>query len=201
SPYVEPTFNYPPPFALVGGFLWGHLGERGFLLFVRQLELVSVAAVAWLAVARARWPGWARWVVAASAVLWAFPVENALFCGNVSPIIVLLTLAGLALAPASPWIAGVLLGAGVAFKPIAAAAVALLAVIGVRRRDAWCRAALAAGATAGALCLLLGARYLPAMWQRASVPAPPEQDLALARGLRSWGLAPSAPLLFLAVAA
>ena len=42
SPYTAPTFNYPPPFAVLGTALWYALGERAFLLTARHLELLGV---------------------------------------------------------------------------------------------------------------------------------------------------------------
>lgn len=199
SPYTQPTFNYPPPFAVLGAALWQRLGERSFLLLLRGLELASACAIAWLAVAFTPWRPWLQWTIAAAMVTLAFPVENAVACGNISPIIQVLALAGLVLASTTPFLAGILLGTGIALKPLAAAAVPLLAVYGWKRRDGFLRAALVAGVTAAGLLAALGGRYLPALWSRATVPAPPAQDLSLARVLRGFGLHVNPLAIFAAV--
>ncbi|MEO8503019.1 MAG: glycosyltransferase 87 family protein [Acidobacteriota bacterium] len=203
SPYTAPTFNYPPPFAVLGTALWYALGERAFLLTARHLELLGVCVVAWLGVVAASWRTSVRWSVALAMVVFAHPVANALNCGNVSPILQAMTLVSLAAAPANPILAGLLLGAGIALKPLAAAMVPPLGALGLRpdRQARWALpTAVAAALTATVTLSTVASRYLPEMLARANVPAPSEYELSIARALRSLGIEPRAMLIFALVA-
>jgi len=201
SPYAEPGFYYPPPFAVLGAQAFEALGERRFFLLLRHLNLLGACVVAWLAVAATRWRRVMQWGLAALVVAFAFPVVNALGLGNVSLIAIALTLAALALAPERPIAGGLLLGVGLAFKPLAIAAVPLLAVAGWKGARGALRTALVAVMTAGTLVLTFGGRFALEIWQRAEVAPTPNHDLSLGRVLRGFGLPVEGRWLFFAVVA
>jgi len=201
SPYAEPGFYYPVPFAVFGAKAFQALGERNFFLLLRHANLFGACIVAWLAVSAAGWRRAVQWGLAALVVAFAFPVRNALGLGNVSLIAIAITLAALALVPELPIAAGILLGAGLAFKPLAMAAVPLLAVVGWKGSRGALRAALVATATAGGLLLAFGGRFALEIWQRSEVAPTPNHDLSLGRLLRGFGLPVEGRWLFFAVVA
>jgi len=200
SPYSNPTYNYPPSFAVLGAFLDSRLGERRLILLLRYGCLLGVCVAAWLALRATRAGLAVRFGAAALVVVCSFAVGNAFGVGNVSPIVQGLTIAALVLSPTWPIFAGALLGAGVAMKPLAAAVLPLLALYGWRRDRSALRTALAAAATATVLAVTLGWRFAGELWSRAEVlPAGPEHDLSLGRVLRGFGCAVPGKLVFVAV--
>ncbi len=163
SPYDVEGYFYPRAFARAGGRLLAAVGSGGTLAAVRAANLLGLAfafwaAAAWLPMAMAR-----RWLAAAALLCLSPAVWAGLDLGNVSFLIAGLTLAALLSWPRRPLLAGLLLGAGVALKPIAAAAVPILLLHRPRRRPvrggrrhppaASTVAALAAAALAAALLL------------------------------------------------
>ncbi len=128
TPYDVKGFFYPLAFARAGAWLLGVLGPVGTLAALRTANLLGLAfafwvATAWLPLSVAR-----RWLAAAALLCLSPAVHAGLDLGNVSFFIVGLAIAALLSWPRRPLLAGVLLGASVALKPIAAAVIPILLV-------------------------------------------------------------------------
>jgi len=197
SPYQEPGFLYAPPFSTAGAVLQGVLGERRLLLFLRHLNLAGACAAVWVSVLILRWPLAVRLLAAGVTVGLSPLVGNGLFLGNISLLVSALTLAGLQAAERRPVAAGVLLGSGLALKPLALPALALLALsrppAGTGRAR---RVAALAGLVAAAGWLLLGLQHLAEMRSRAGGMPRPAHNVSLARALYCFGLEPPPAVLF-----
>ena len=158
SPYDVEGFFYPLAFARAGAWLVAALGDGGTLTVMRGANLLGLGLAFWVATAWLSMTVRARWLVAAAGLCLSPAVYAGLDLGNVSFFIVGLTLAALLTWPRRPRAAGIMLGLGVALKPIAVAAIPLLAVH--RPRDQFARdghrqllSAAAAAVTAGILLL------------------------------------------------
>jgi hypothetical protein len=203
SPYGEPRFLYPPSFAVLGAAALELLPPIELARVVRGLDLLGLVAAAWVAALGTPWRRRWRLLAAALVVLLAPGFGLAAEYGNVSPLVVGLSLVGSWMAPRRPLVAGALLGFGLAIKPLAAAAAVLLAALGAptaelrrARRAGWL--ALAIG---GALLLGLGARYLPDLLARSQGRPDIAGNVSLLRVLHCFGVELPAPLVFAAVAA
>ncbi len=157
TPYDVKGFFYPLAFARGGAWLLGLTGPTGTLAVLRGANLLGLAfafwaATAWLPLSIAR-----RWLAAAALLGLSPAVHAGLDLGNVSFFIVGLALAALLWWPRRPLLAGVLLGASVALKPIAAAAIPLLGMHrpSSPRADSSRRHLLAAAAAAVTAAVLL----------------------------------------------
>ncbi len=202
SPYVEPRFLYPPSFAVLGAWALELLPPLPLARLVRGLDLLGLVASAWIAALVTPWSHRRRLLAAALVVLLAPGFALAAEYGNVSPLIVGLSLLGLWIATWRPLVAGGLLGFGLALKPLAAAATVVLAALraeGVELRRAR-RAGWLALAVGGALVLALGAHYLPDLLGRAQGRPDIPGNVALARVLHCFGIELPAPLVFALVA-
>jgi len=187
SPYGHRLYNYPPPLvelavaAARGGW------TRELVVALRAANLAGVVAIAALAASCAPWPPRTRFLAALAAALSPI-VGHALAFGNFSPLVAAAALAALALERRRPLLSALLLGAGVAFKPLALGAGLFLAshrlVAGPRRPRPW--AALAWPAATAAL-LVPGAALLPAMLAREAPAYFDRHHLSLARALAGLG--------------
>ncbi len=200
SPYEVTGYFYPRAFARVGGWLLAALGEGGALAVLRAANLLGLAfafwsATVWLPLATA----W-RWLAAAVLLCLSPAVHAGLDLGNVSFFIVGLSLAALFEWPRRPLLAGLLLGVGVALKPIAAAVVPIL--LAHRPRSGGRRHLLAAG-TAGlvAAALLLPVSDLREMLGQEMVVLAHARSFSLNRLLGLFGLEAPQVVLTLAVIA
>ncbi len=203
TPYDVKGFFYPPAFARAGAWLLGALGPGGTLAALRGANLLGLAfafwaATAWLPLKVAqRWP-------AAAALLCLSPAAHAgLDLGNISFFIVGLALAALLWWPRRPLPAGVLLGAGVALKPIAAAAIPILGVHRPRHGLPGRGRHLPAAATAAvtAIVLLLPISGLRQMLDQEMVPLAYARSFSLQRLLALFGADVAQVVLTLAAAA
>lgn len=120
-------FFYPPPFAAAGALALGVLDPRSLVLLLRALNLLGLATTVWLS-ARVVRPTISAALVAALAVALVPPVGvlSGLGSGNLSLLVAGATLAGLAVWRRRPLLAGLLLGGGVAVKPLATSAIVAL---------------------------------------------------------------------------
>jgi glycosyl transferase family 87 len=182
---IRAVYLYLPSFTRLGATALGAWGPRGAMAALRAANLLAAAAVAWLAVAGRRWRWTTRLLAALAAMTLSPLVGNALFYGNVTLVAGALALAGLALAARRAAAAGVLLGCGLAVKPVLAAAPWLLAF----QRGATGRARLAAAiavAVAAAATLWGGIEALPALLAAGGRPDV-AHNVSLARVAYAWG--------------
>ena len=130
SPYAESGFYYPPAFAYAGAALLGPLGDGGMLVLLRGLNVLSLGFVAWLATA---WLGtslasrpWWRGLAVGAALISLTPAWLGLLLGNLSFLAMAPMLGALLWWRRRPVIAGLMLGASLAVKPLAPVAILVL---------------------------------------------------------------------------
>lgn len=198
DPYGEPTFLYPPPFAVLGSQARSLLGDD-FLPFLRLANLAGASLLAVLAVAGSSW-AW-PWRIAAACAATASPlVGDGLQTGNVSLAMWALTAVGLLAALRDrPLAGGGLLGALNAVKPLSVAAVAVLAA--PDRGRGWDRRRVLAAvvaAAASAAFLGVGWRLVPAWVGRAGELPSLMTHVSFRRALFALGV-PVHPLVPFAV--
>lgn len=202
SPYLEPGFLYPPPFAVIGAAALRRLGEPVLLAVLRHLNLAAACVAVWVAIGERVWPLAVRWAAATAVVTLSPLLGTGLGQGNLSYVAVALTLLGARAAIVRPRLAGAAIGLGLALKPLALplTLVFLLAPVASgddRRGLRTC--AVTAWAVAGAVLMALGARFLPGMTSRLpGVPASPH-NVSLSRALHCFGIDLPPALLGLAV--
>ncbi len=173
SPYSVDGFFYPPGFAALGGWLAGWLPERGLLYGLRGLNL---AALLWLVAASSRGAGFGwcgRALLAAAAILLAPGIALGVLAGNISFTAAAAILAAGLHWRRHPWIAGPLLGASLAIKPMATGAIAVLGAFRSRERNP--RLRLLAGAGLAALATTLPFRSLLADYLQLGATLPGER--------------------------
>ncbi len=202
SPYGVTGYFYPRAFAHAGAGLTALTGEGGALAVLRAANLLGLAFAFWAATAWLPVSITQRWLAAAALLCLSPAVYAGLDLGNVSFLIVGLTLTALLGWPRWPLRAGALLGAGIALKPIAAAAIPILLVH--RPRDSQKRGRpLLAAATAAAVAaaLLLPLSDLRAMLAQEMVALADARSFSLHRLLGLAGLEVPRIVLALAVIA
>ncbi len=200
TPYDVEGYFYPRAFARAGGRLLAAAGETGTLAVLRTVNLLGLAFAFWAATAwlPAKVPR--RWLAAAVLLCLSPAVHAGLDLGNVSFLIVGLTLAALLGWPRRPLLAGVLLGLGVALKPIAAAVIPVLLLHRPRHGG---RRHLLAAATAAAVAtaLLLPLSDLREMLGQEMVALANARSFSLSRLFALFGLDVPQVVLTLAVIA
>ncbi len=201
TPYGVKGFFYPLAFARAGAGLLGLLGPGGTLATLRAANLLGLASAFWIAAAWLPLPIARRWLAAAALLCLSPAVHAGLDLGNVSFAVVGLALAALMAWPRRPLAAAALLGASVALKPIAAAAVPLLAVHRPRARSGGRQLLAAATAGAVAAVLLLPISGLRQMLDQEMVPLAYARSFSLKRLLALFGVDASQVVLTLAVTA
>lgn len=193
SPYSHRYYNYPPPMvqAIAAADALG--ATRMLLLLWRAANLAAVVALAWLSAAWAGWRGGERAVVALAAAL-SPVVGHALGVGNLSPLVALPALVAFAGERRAPWSSALLLGASIAFKPLALGGAVFLAshrlIAGPRRPGP---VAALAWAPFAALALAPGAALLPAMARRMSDVYFDPHQLSVKRLLAGIGVEVASP--------
>jgi hypothetical protein len=168
SPYVCERYFYPPLLAQLEAAATAHVPQLYASELLRALELLGAVWIVAFSTARLPAPPWARAALGVLVVAWSKGVDDSLRYGNISPIIVALTLWALSRWPHKPLRAGLALGVGVALKPMAPLAVLLLAVHRPRAPARARRQLMAAGAaaiTAGVLTWP-GRAQLPGLLQQ-----------------------------------
>ncbi|MDH3254042.1 MAG: glycosyltransferase 87 family protein, partial [Acidobacteriota bacterium] len=128
SPYDEPGYFYPPPIATFVLAASARLGEIGALQLLRALSLAGLTLAVWLSLLAISCPWWMRLAAGAAYITLAPAVEIATALGNAAGIAAGLVLVGLFSWRRRPLLAGVALGIGLAFKPVAPLAPLLLAL-------------------------------------------------------------------------
>jgi hypothetical protein len=158
DPYLCDRFLYPPPMAALGGWLLRIVPLPMLFSLLRTANAVGLGWLAATSAAHIARPGLGRWAAAAILVLLAPGSEEALQVGNVSPLVVALMWSALGRWPRQPALAGAMLGASIIIKPIALAALPLLALAPWPERRA---ASRACSAYAGAVVLGAHLPWLP----------------------------------------
>lgn len=133
SPFDAPDYLYPAVFAYAGRWSLELLGRPATALLLRGWNLLGLAVAVWCSLAWLPWSVRRRLVVGSAFTLLAPQVSYSVVFGNFSLAIAGMVIAGLLLAGRRPVVAGTLLGASVALKPIAPLAVGCLLLR--RRRD------------------------------------------------------------------
>jgi hypothetical protein len=206
SPYEHSVFPYPPTVALLGAWSTQMFGPEAFRAGFRYVNLMGGCAAVWgsLVPIRASWL--VKLIIAVLAVMLLPAFGNALEHDNLSMLTGGLSIMALVLWPCAPVSAGILLGIGIALKPIALLALVLLAVH--RPADAgrkhW-TAALTASITVAALWSLspewlLSAASQPSVKAAEADWAEGVLNVSLFRILACFGLKIS-PFLLLACVA
>lgn len=199
SPYDEPDFLYPPPFARLGAAL-RVFGAHTPLYVLRGLNLLGLVALIACAM---RWLPWgaAGNLVAGSAVLLLSPaVAQGVTLGNVSFVVSALIVLALVGWPRRAVLSGALLGSSLMLKPLAPAAWVALAFQRPRdggRRHLWACAAAVVVAVFG----VLAAPGWSVFAERAKQPAVLVSTVSPHRLLYLAGVGRFSPLLSLGVLA
>jgi hypothetical protein len=117
---------YPPAFAYAGALLFAGR-DAAAMVALRAGNLLGLAALAWLSVAWLPFSWRGRLFAALGVALLSPAAALGIDFGNLSPGVAGLIVAALCLWPARPLLAGLALGASLAIKPLAPAAVVALA--------------------------------------------------------------------------
>ncbi len=188
TPYDVKGYFYPPIFARGGAQLLDLLGSGGTLVVLRGLNLLGLALAFWLATVWLPLSIGRRWLAVVAALCLSPAVHAGLDLGNISFFIVGLALAGLFAWPRRPLLAGLLLGVSIALKPIAAAAIPILAVHRPQRpagRRHLLTAAIAAAVTGALLLPISGLRE---MLSQEMVPLAYARSFSLQRLFALFGI-------------
>ncbi len=205
SPYEHSVFPYPPTVAVIGAWLTQLFGPEAFRTGFRYVNLMGGCAAVWGSLVPIRASRFIKLFIAVLAVLFLPAFGNALENDNLSMLSGGLSIMALVLWPCTPVSAGILLGIGIALKPIAWIALVLLAVhrpIDGGRKH-W-TAALAASITVAALWSLSPGWFLSAVSQPSVKAAEADWaegvlNVSLFRILACFGLKISPFLLFAGV--
>jgi hypothetical protein len=193
SPYSHRYYNYPPPMVQAIAFAEALGATRALLLAWRAANLAAVVALAWLSTGWAGWRGAERAGVALAAALSPM-VGHALAVGNLSPLVALPALAAFAAERRAPWRSALLLGASIAFKPLALGGAVFLSVHRVWKGPRRPLPVAALGwAPACLLALAPGAHLLPAMAARMSEVYFDPHQLSIKRLLAGVGIEVASP--------
>jgi hypothetical protein len=194
SPYEQAVFPYPPTIAVLGAWISGVSGQELFLKIFRYANLLGGCAAVWGSVLFIRIPGWIKLVIAALAVAFLPALSDGLENDNLSVLASGLSILALVFWQRLPITMGIVLGFGLALKPLALATLCALAVHRnppLRKKQAL--ASLAACASAGLLVLLdpnflLSAGSQPSVSAAVTDWAAAVQNVSLFRVLASFGL-------------
>ena len=128
SPYSVYGYYYPPPFAVLGGWLLTTLGQPLLLLLIRGLVVLGLVLTVWLSLIWWRTPVWRRLVVGGLYLCVAPAVGLGMRTGNISFLVIGAIIPALMFWKFRPILSGLLLGSSVAIKPIAPLAALVLLV-------------------------------------------------------------------------
>ncbi|MEO7794965.1 MAG: hypothetical protein ABIV06_09350 [Thermoanaerobaculia bacterium] len=204
SPYLQEKYNYPPLFASLGARALDLGGTGLFLGLMRGANLLAVAGLAIFAAGFAGLsPPW-RFTLAAALVAFLPIVHYTFWIGNTTPVAAALALAGWRIGAGRPLAGAALVGASLAFKPIALVGALYLTARRLIERPApvqrWVEALTWIPFTA--LGLVPWAGELPALLAR--MREPPifsSRNLSFRRVLDGFGMEMPAAAITLAVLA
>ena len=123
SPSSVPGYYYPPPFALLGGWLLSVLGRPTLMLLFRFAIVLGLVGTVWLSLVWWRVSATQRVIVAAIYLCLAPAVGLGIRTGNVSFLVVGCIVAALMVWQSHPMGSGLVLGASVSIKPLAPVAI------------------------------------------------------------------------------
>jgi hypothetical protein len=205
SPYEQAVFPYPPTIAVLGAWISGISGHELFLTIFRYANLLGGCAAVWGSVLFIRTTGLVKLVIAVLGVAFLPALGDGLENDNLSVLAGGLSILALVFWQRLPIPMGILLGFGLALKPVALAALFALAA---HRNPLFQRkrlmASFAACASAGIL-VLLEPSWLLSVVSQPSVNAAVEdwasavQNVSLFRVMASFGLQVSPSYILLAV--
>ncbi len=125
GPYYGPYF-YPPALAIAGSGVVRLAGAEALMVLIRTCNVSGIVLLVWWSLALLR-VGFRRRLIAAALYLaLGPPVAYGIVWGNLSLGIAAVIFLGLLLWPVRPALAGVLLGASIAAKPVAPVAALVL---------------------------------------------------------------------------
>lgn len=127
SPYLEGAYLYPPVLAVLGGRALESFGQGPVLAAIRIANLLGAAVAAWCATAWLPWRWRGRLALAAAVLCLSPAVRFGYLWGNLSLAVAGMVLLGLLAWRRAPLLSGLLLGASIGVKPVAPAAVVVLA--------------------------------------------------------------------------
>jgi|PlaIllAssembly_1097288.scaffolds.fasta_scaffold00961_1 hypothetical protein len=194
SPYEQTIFPYPPTIAVLGAWISGISGHELFRTIFRYANLLGGCAAVWGSVLFIRAPGWIKLVIATLGVAFLPALSDGLENDNLSVLAGGLSILALVFWQRLPIAMGIMLGFGLALKPVAMAA---LFVLAAHRNPLFKReqalASLAACASGGLLILLkpsylLSAGSQPSIQAAVADWASAVQNVSLFRVLASFGL-------------
>ncbi len=199
SPYWG-LYLYPPALAYAGAAVIRLAGSDGLMLLFRAFNVLGVALLVWWSFALL--PGAFRWRLAAAALYLAISpaVAYGLSWGNISLGIAAMIFLGLLLWPDRPILAGALLGASIAVKPVAPVAVLVMLLQGAKAASSAVHRKAGTIALALAGGLLLVPPYLREFLSLTTQMPPYTRNVALYRALVCFDVEPPALVLFAVVA-
>jgi hypothetical protein len=191
SPYEQAVFPYPPTIAVLGAWISRISGHELFLTIFRYANLLGGCAAVWGSVLLIRTTGLVKLVIAAIGVAFLPALGNGLENDNLSVLAGGLSILALVFWQRFPVPMGIVLGFGLALKPVALCALAAHRNPLFERTRS--KASLAACASAG-LPVLLEASFLLRAGSQPSVNtavagwATAVQNVSLFRVPASFGL-------------
>ena len=193
SPYEQAVFPYPPTIAVLGAWIAGILGNDRFLTLFRYVNFLGGCAAVWGSVLLIRTTGLLKLLIALLGIAFLPALGDGLETDNLSTLAAGLSIMGLAFWQRLPVLMGIVLGFGLALKPIALAGLFALAAhrnpLFRRNRLA---TSLAAFGSAGLLVLLEpsalpSALFQPSVQSAVTDWASAVQNVSLFRVMSSFG--------------
>jgi hypothetical protein len=206
SPYEQAVFPYPPTIAVLGAWISRISGDEFFLTIFRYANLLGGCAAVWGSVLLIPTTGLVKLVIAVIGVAFLPALRDGLENDNLSVLVGGLSIVALVFWQRLPVLMGIVLGFGLALKPVALAALFALAAhrnpLFERKR---LRVSLAACASAGLLVLLepsflVRAGSQPSVNAAVADWASAVQNVSLFRVMASFGLQVSPFYILAAVA-
>ena len=128
SPYSVYGYYYPPPCAVVGGWLISNLGQTALMMLIRGFVVLGLVVTLWLSLVWWRTSARRRVIVGVVYLCLAPPVGLGLRTGNMSFLIIGLIVLAMMIWRERPVVSGLMLGSSVSMKPIAPIAILVLLV-------------------------------------------------------------------------
>jgi hypothetical protein len=212
SPYRCPRYLYPPLLAQLGAALTAFSSDHAVMVLLRALNLLAAVWIAHFSLVPLALSAWRRAGASALLLVWSPSLREALYVGNLSPLVSMLVLWALARWPTRPLSAGAVLGFSIALKPVGALVLLLLALhrpdraqpqaagaAAARRFLTPQLKAAAAGILTAALALLAGASQLAELAQQGFRHLEALHNVSLLRAAWLLGFALAPTWLFGAV--
>lgn len=201
SPYEDPHYIYTPAFAGIILAARESLGGN-FLPVIRGLCLFGTCLVAWFSLSLVSWPWLVRLLLGIVVLHLSPSAVDALWTGNVSPLVIGGLVTALFFAHESAVSSGAVIGFLNAAKPMGVPILVILAAQYLGHPDhRWCLKAVLSALVTGGVTLLLGLEYLPEMLERHGGKPYQLGNISFNRVLYLVGLEVSSVVIFLVVVA